>query len=79
MIVIACVGAGWSLYDISTSGFSVFDAIVNALDILTITVPPALPLVLTVGIGVAVERLKSQRIFCTSPQRVNFAGMCVAV
>jgi magnesium-transporting ATPase (P-type) len=37
-------------------------------------VPPALPLVLTVGIGIAINRLRLKRIFCIDPERVNFAG-----
>jgi cation-transporting ATPase 13A3/4/5 len=37
-------------------------------------VPPALPLVLTVGIVLSVSRLKKLRIFCIAPERVNFAG-----
>ncbi|EGD92902.1 ATPase type 13A2 [Trichophyton tonsurans CBS 112818] len=48
--------------------------IVRALDLITIVVPPALPATLTIGINFAISRLKSQQIFCISPQRVNVAG-----
>lgn len=50
------------------------EIMVTSIDLVTIAVPPALPLVLTVGIGFALSRLKKSRIFCISPQRINFAG-----
>ncbi|KAI9362422.1 hypothetical protein DFJ73DRAFT_609626, partial [Zopfochytrium polystomum] len=37
-------------------------------------VPPALPLVLTVGATMALRRLKSKGIFCICPDRINYAG-----
>jgi cation-transporting ATPase 13A3/4/5 len=48
--------------------------IVRALDLITIVVPPALPATLTIGINFALGRLKSKKIFCISPQRVNVGG-----
>ncbi|EFR01130.1 cation translocating P-type ATPase [Nannizzia gypsea CBS 118893] len=45
--------------------------IVRALDLITIVVPPALPATLTIGINFAISRLKSQQIFCISPQRFS--------
>jgi cation-transporting ATPase 13A3/4/5 len=48
--------------------------IVRALDLITIVVPPALPATLTIGTNFALSRLKSKKIFCISPQRVNVGG-----
>ncbi|XP_029931179.1 probable cation-transporting ATPase 13A3 isoform X2 [Myripristis murdjan] len=48
--------------------------ITKSLDIITITVPPALPAAMTAGIVYAQRRLKSVGIFCISPQRINMCG-----
>ncbi|XP_035276744.1 probable cation-transporting ATPase 13A3 isoform X4 [Anguilla anguilla] len=48
--------------------------IIESLDLITITVPPALPAAMTVGIFYAQRRLKSIGIFCISPQRINMCG-----
>ncbi|XP_076600171.1 polyamine-transporting ATPase 13A3-like [Chaetodon auriga] len=48
--------------------------IVESLDIITITVPPALPAAMTAGIVFAQRRLKQVGIFCISPQRINICG-----
>uniref|UniRef100_UPI00358F840E polyamine-transporting ATPase 13A3 isoform X2 n=1 Tax=Myxine glutinosa TaxID=7769 RepID=UPI00358F840E len=48
--------------------------VVETLDIVTITVPPALPAALTAGIVYAQRRLKRQGIFSTSPNRINICG-----
>lgn len=51
---------------------------VRSLDVLTISVPPALPAALSIAITFALARLRSRQIFCTSPQRINVAGMVTA-
>ncbi|KAI3375135.1 hypothetical protein L3Q82_021654 [Scortum barcoo] len=48
--------------------------IIESLDIITITVPPALPAAMTAGIVYAQRRLKQVGIFCISPQRINMCG-----
>lgn len=48
--------------------------IIKSLDIITITVPPALPAAMTAGIVYAQRRLKHIGIFCISPQRINICG-----
>lgn len=48
--------------------------IIESLDIITITVPPALPAAMTAGIVYAQRRLKGIGIFCISPQRINICG-----
>eukprot|EP00026_Physarum_polycephalum_P000896 Phypoly_transcript_00897.p1 GENE.Phypoly_transcript_00897~~Phypoly_transcript_00897.p1 ORF type:complete len:1207 (+),score=214.54 Phypoly_transcript_00897:143-3763(+) len=46
----------------------------RGLDLITIVVPPALPMAMSVGTAYAVMRLKKKKIFCISPPRVNMAG-----
>lgn len=46
----------------------------RSLDLITVTVPPALPAAMTCGIVFAISRLKKQQIYCISPPRVNLAG-----
>ena len=46
----------------------------RTLDLLTVTVPPALPAAMSCGVVFAITRLKKQNIFCISPPRVNMAG-----
>ena len=41
---------------------------------ITVAVPPALPVAMTVGTMFALSRLKKQSVFCISPPRVNVAG-----
>uniref|UniRef100_A0A3P8T5U2 Polyamine-transporting ATPase 13A3 n=1 Tax=Amphiprion percula TaxID=161767 RepID=A0A3P8T5U2_AMPPE len=48
--------------------------VIESLDIITITVPPALPAAMTAGIVFAQRRLKRIGIFCISPQRINMCG-----
>ena len=53
---------------------SIFVTSIRVLDTLTIAVPPALPAALSIGSYYAQIRLKIKNIFCTSPDRINFAG-----
>jgi len=46
----------------------------NILDLVTITVPPALPTCLSIGISMALGRLQKKHIYCISPNRINVAG-----
>ena len=56
------------------NGIPFWTTLLTSADILTIAVPPSLPLVLTVGVVLAVERLKKSKIFCIVPDKINFAG-----
>ncbi|KAL4123653.1 hypothetical protein PRIC2_009504 [Phytophthora ramorum] len=51
-----------------------FDTVLHSLDLITIAVPPALPLVLSSGIGFAMQRLQKRGIFCIDSRRVNCCG-----
>jgi len=51
-----------------------YEMVLNALDVVTIVIPPALPVAMSAGISFALDRLSKQQIFCTSPPRINIAG-----
>ncbi len=46
----------------------------KSLDLITITVPPALPAAMTIGTIFTIYRLKAKKIYCISPPRVNVSG-----
>ncbi|GMF35223.1 unnamed protein product [Phytophthora lilii] len=54
---------------------SLGQALLSAFDLVTIAVPPALPVVLTAGVGFALSRLESQAdVACIDAARMNIAG-----
>lgn len=55
-------------------GVSARDLMIEALDLITIAVPPALPAAMTVGRFYAQIRLQKNKIFCISPRSINVAG-----
>jgi len=55
-------------------GIGTGEIIVDALDLITIVVPPALPAAMTVGRMYAQSRLKREKVFCISPRTINVAG-----
>ncbi|XP_028855736.1 probable cation-transporting ATPase 13A3 isoform X2 [Denticeps clupeoides] len=76
LCLVAVAGIGF-LYTIVVSIMNKVPAktiIIESLDIVTITVPPALPAAMTAGIVYAQRRLKQIGIFCISPQRINICG-----
>ncbi|GCC23178.1 hypothetical protein chiPu_0001571 [Chiloscyllium punctatum] len=74
LVGIAGVGFLYTVINSVLNGVGVGTIIIESLDIITITVPPALPAALTVGIVFAQRRLKTLGISCTSPQRINICG-----
>ncbi|KAL4806028.1 hypothetical protein BDV18DRAFT_140397 [Aspergillus unguis] len=74
MAMIAILGFIASFVNFVRLGLSWGLIIIRALDLITIVVPPALPATLTIGTNFALSRLKSKKIFCISPQRVNVGG-----
>ena len=71
MAVIAALN---HLFESLANGSSAWIVILGSLDLITIAVPPALPLILTAGVEYAIQRLKRSRIFCINPERVPYAG-----
>lgn len=53
---------------------SIKEIIIKALDLVTVTVPPALPAAMSIGIVYALARLKKTKIYCIAPERINVAG-----
>jgi cation-transporting P-type ATPase 13A2 len=74
MGVIAVLGFFGTLPFMIEQGYEAWPIIDRSLDLITITVPPALPAAMTVGTVFAINRLKRKKIFCISPPRVNVAG-----
>lgn len=50
------------------------EVVFKALDLITITVPPALPAAMSAGLVFAMARLRKDQIYCISPHRINVAG-----
>ncbi|XP_033883712.3 polyamine-transporting ATPase 13A3-like isoform X2 [Acipenser ruthenus] len=76
LCLVAVAGIGF-IYTVVNSIMNKVPAptiIIESLDIITITVPPALPAAMTAGIVYAQRRLKRIGIFCISPQRINICG-----
>lgn len=48
--------------------------VLRTLDIITIVIPPALPLAMTAGTVYSQSRLRKLNIFCISPHRINVCG-----
>lgn len=55
-------------------GDSIKDIALDALDLITIVVPPALPAAMTIGSIYAQKRLQRKGIFCISPRNINVSG-----
>ncbi|NXA31246.1 AT133 ATPase, partial [Eudromia elegans] len=74
LVVVAGIGFLYTVVNSILNKVPVHTIIIESLDIITITVPPALPAAMTAGIVYAQKRLKKIGIFCISPQRINICG-----
>lgn len=74
MGLIAVAGFASTLPMMIKQNYAVSEIIDRSLDLITITVPPALPAAMTAGTAFAISRLKKKQIFCISPPRVNVSG-----
>lgn len=77
VILLACIASIGVLYTVVTKimrGVHSSHIALEALDLITIVVPPALPAAMTVGRLVAQRRLKNKKIYCTSPRTINVSG-----
>ena len=50
------------------------DIFLDAADLITIVIPPALPAAITIGCIYAENRLKKKGIYCISPRSINVSG-----
>uniref|UniRef100_UPI00398F3317 polyamine-transporting ATPase 13A3 n=1 Tax=Pristiophorus japonicus TaxID=55135 RepID=UPI00398F3317 len=74
LVGVAGIGFLYTIINSVLNGVRVATIIIESLDIITITVPPALPAALTAGIAFAQRRLKKLGISCINPQRINICG-----
>ena len=74
MALVALIGFIYTAYNFVLMGESLFIIFLRGLDLITITVPPALPATMSVGISFALRRLRKMDIFCIAPSRINVAG-----
>ena len=71
---IALLGSALAFRVFLVNGASLEDSVVTILDLITIAVPPALPIAMTVGTSFARSRLSKKHIQCISPHAINAAG-----
>lgn len=74
MGILAVIGFLSTLKFMLDQGYDTSVIVDRSLDLLTITVPPALPAAMTIGTVFAINRLKGRRIYCISPPRINVSG-----
>jgi cation-transporting ATPase 13A2 len=74
MALLAVLGFLLTIKFMIDQGLDAAAIVDRSLDLITITVPPALPAAMTIGTVFAIARLKKRKIFCISPPRVNVAG-----
>ncbi|CAD8171278.1 unnamed protein product [Paramecium pentaurelia] len=81
LVVLAIMAfIGWlialpnTIEGIKNGEMTIFWFIINSFDLVTITVPPALPTCLSIGVSFALARLQKKKIYCISPNKVNVAG-----
>lgn len=75
--ILACVAIFADFFTIPSEiehHVDTFDIVDNALDIITVTVPPALPAAMTAGTIYSSSRLTKMKINCISPPRINVSG-----
>lgn len=74
LAIISFIGFGVTLPVMLSAGTSISDIIDSFLNLVTVTVPPSLPVAMSIGTVFSISRLKKQEIFCISPPRMNVAG-----
>lgn len=75
MACLAVVGFCSTINLMINSGQTTASLIDHSLDLITITVPPALPAAMSCGMIFAINRLRKRNIYCISPPRINLAGI----
>ena len=72
--IMAIIGYCSAIKALEEDEYEPADFVLNFLDLITVTVPPILATVMTVGTGFSMMRLKRLKIYCISPPRVNVSG-----
>ncbi|XP_039275236.1 probable cation-transporting ATPase 13A3 [Nilaparvata lugens] len=74
LAAIASLGFVYTVVTKAMRGVKNSEIALDALDLITIVVPPALPTAMTVGRIYAQKRLKKKNIYCISPRTINVSG-----
>ncbi|KAG8445134.1 hypothetical protein GDO86_010050 [Hymenochirus boettgeri] len=74
IMAIAAVGFIYCVILFKVKGASVRDIIVKSLLSFTAAIPPILPAALSTALLYSQKRLKKEKIFCLSPERINVCG-----
>lgn len=77
MALLAAIAGIGFIYTVVTKimkGVDPRDLVIEALDLITIVIPPALPAAMTVGRYYAQKRLEKNNIYCISPRSINVSG-----
>ena len=74
MAILSILGFIIALPFLVKSGMNWVNIMKRSLDLVTTTVPPALPACIGIGITYALTRLKRDKIICINTDRVNIAG-----
>jgi len=75
LTLVASIGFGYTCYRLIQAGEkNIGDIFLDAADLITIVIPPALPAAMTIGSIYAQKRLKEKGIFCISPRTINVSG-----
>lgn len=72
--LLALIGFTYSVILKTQRGQTVYEVLIDAFDLVTIVVPPALPAAMTIGIIYAQSRLRKSKIYCISPRSINISG-----
>ncbi|KAH9285429.1 putative cation-transporting ATPase W08D2.5 [Echinococcus granulosus] len=75
LALISLGGFAFSVYILLRNGTEPGVVVKRAFDLITVAVPPALPVAMTVGIAFAQGRLKKKNIFCINPSVINVCGI----
>ncbi|CAL8095259.1 unnamed protein product [Calicophoron daubneyi] len=79
LAVLAAVGFAVSVYLMQRHGSETGQIVLRAFDLVTIVVPPALPMAMTIGIVYAQRRLRRNCIYCINPSVINVCGVINAI
>ena len=71
---VALIGFALTIWQLKRRDAEDKTILIRACDLVTIVVPPTLPLALSVGTNFALATLKRMKVFCISPSRINMAG-----
>lgn len=74
MFIVAIIGYSSTFKFLTENGVSKEDKTYRFFDMVTVAVPPILPIAITFASIYALFRLKFKKIYCVSPPRINVAG-----